>query len=212
METKDRTDLQAAAIRQLKTGITRDVSTSFPGRTVNASLIYNNLVIYGRLSITPPKEPPTHMEYLTMDPLRNYRGGSSIKPGNISLNMRKLVESVPDVITIGAGMASDHPIIIVCGALSICRKLRNIATVKVEKEQAFVIVALWKNCNPDHSISPENGFEVTNKLLNRYGESEITNIKYNHIIDSLEKMQCIELEDNAIWLKEWISDKYINMS
>ena len=75
--------------------------------------------------------------------------------------------------------------------------------------QIFVIVALWRNCNSAHRISLDNGFAATEKLLEQYGEPEMTYLKYNIVIDSLVKMQCIELTEEVIWLREWISQKYI---
>ena len=106
-------------------------------------------------------------------------------------------------------MVCDNLVITVCGAFSLWLKLRDIATVSITREQAFTIVALWKSCNSAHKISLDDGFIATNVLLKQYGESEITNLKYNIVIDSLIKMQCIELTEGIIWLREWISRSYI---
>ena len=149
------------------------------------------------------------MQLLTLDSLRDYKNGSSIKPGNIVLNIKELIEAIPEVVSIGAGMVCDNLVITVCGAFSLWLKLRDIATVSITREQAFTIVALWKSCNSAHKISLDDGFIATNVLLKQYGESEITNLKYNIVIDSLIKMQCIELTEGIIWLREWISRSYI---
>ena len=149
------------------------------------------------------------MQFLTMDSLRNYRDGRSIKPGNILLNIRKLMETIPEVVTVGAGMVCDNLIVTICGALSLWIKLRDIATINISKEQAFAIVALWRNCNSCHQISLNDGFVATFDLFNQYGEPELTISKYNMIIDSLVKIESIELTEGIIWLREWISKKYI---
>lgn len=206
---KQRTDLQDKVTQQLKTAILENLSDVFTNENSDVSLIYNNLERSRFISISPPLEEPPMMQFLTMDSLRNYKDGSSIKPGNILLNIRKLIEAIPEVVSIGAGMACDNHIVTVCGALSLWLKLRDIATINISKEQAFVIVALWRNCNSRHKISLDDGYTATNDLLKQYGELEITSLKYNMIIDSLAKIECIELTEEIIWLREWISKNYI---
>lgn len=209
MEMKKRNDLQNNAVQQLKSSIAESLSDFLPDEDVDVSLIYNSLVRCGFISITPPLEEPPVMQLLTIASLRHYREGNSIKPGNIRLNIRKLFETIPDVVSVGAGMVSDNLLVTVCGALSLWLKLRDIATVSISKEQAFAIVALWRGCNPDHKISLDDGFAAMNTLLKQYGEAEITYLKYNIVIDSLIEIQCVELTEGIIWLREWISRKYI---
>lgn len=209
MEIKQRTDLQDNVTQQLKTVIMENLSNICISKDDDVSLIYNNLVKSGFISILPPLEEPPMMQFLTMDSLRNYKDGSSIKPGNILLNIRKLIEAIPEVVSIGAGMVCDNLVVTICGALSLWLKLRDIATINISKEQAFVIVALWRNCDSNHKISLDDGFVASNNLLGQYGEPEITSLKYNMIIDSLVKIECIELTEENIWLREWISKKYI---
>lgn len=209
MEMKQRTDLQDNVTQQLKTAIMNNLPDFLIDGDSDVSLIYNNLVKSRFISISPPLEKPPMMQFLTMDPLQNYKDGSSIKPGNILLNIRKLIEAIPEFVSIGTGMVCENPVITICGALSLWLKLRDIATINISKEQAFVIVALWRNCNSKHKISLDDGFTATNNLFNEYGEPEITSLKYNMIIDSLVKIECIELTEEIIWLREWISKNYI---
>ena len=209
MDMQRRDDLQDKAVQQLQLAINEKLSEFLADEDINTSLIYNNLVKYGFVSITPPLEEPVIMHCLTFDSLKNYRDGNSIKPGNILLNIKNLIEAIPEMTSIGAGMVCENPLIIVCGAFSLWLKLRDIATLKISQEQAFVIIALWKNCDMSHKISLNNGFDATNNLLKQYGESDITYLKYNYIIDSLVKMKCIEITEGTIWLREWISQEYI---
>ncbi len=51
----------------------------------------------GGLLITPPQQEPPMMHMLVMDSLSNYNKGESIKPGNIKLNIRHLIELLPDI-------------------------------------------------------------------------------------------------------------------
>ena len=209
MEMKQRTDLQDNVTQQLKTTIMENLSDFLIDRGSDVATIYNDLVNSRFISISPPLEEPPMMQFLTMDSLRNYKDGSSIKPGNILLNIRKLIEAIPEVVSIGTGMACDNLVITICGALSLWLKLKDIATINISKEQAFVIVALWKNCNSNHKILLSDGLIAANNLFNQYGEPEITSLKYNMIIDSLVEIECIELTEEIIWLREWISKNYI---
>jgi hypothetical protein len=214
----ERTDLQYGVINSLKTEMfvnlkdimfsdEQDVSKVFD--ILNVSKVFDILNGCGFISITPPLGEPPMLCNLTLDSLSDYRNGSSIKPGNIRLNMRKLIEAVPEIVSIGAGMTCDNLVVIVCGALSLWNKLKSIATIDINKEQAFVIVALWRKCNLFRRISLGDGFVATNDLLGKYGETEITSAKFNKIIDSLIKLQCVELYGEVIWLRERISAKYL---
>lgn len=210
MEMTERIDLQNIAIQKLIAEIEHTLSDEFNTQNIDCYTVYEYLTKMGFVTICPPKEEAFRMSFLTIDSLKNYNSGKSIKPGNIRLNIRNLIESIPELVSLGVGMVSESPIIVVCGALSLCRKLIDNASLNISKEQAYVIVALWKSCNNnEHKILLNDGFIATNKILNEYGESKMTYKKYNILIDSLVKMKCIELSENTIHLKERISKKYI---
>ena len=120
MDMQRRDDLQDKAVQQLQLAINEKLSEFLADEDINTSLIYNNLVKYGFVSITPPLEEPVIMHCLTFDSLKNY---SSIKPGNILLNIKNLIEAIPEITSIGAGMVCDNPLIIVCGAFSLWLKV-----------------------------------------------------------------------------------------
>ena len=52
--------------------------------------------------------------------------------------MKKLIKAIPEAVSIASGMINNKPILTVCGALCLWSKLRNVATITVSKEQAFV--------------------------------------------------------------------------
>lgn len=211
MEKIKRTDLQENIQEKIKSEISQYMhETSFKGTDINDSLIYNQFLNSGFLQITPPEEDPPMMQFITMDSLKNYKQGKSIKPGNIRLNIRNLIESIPSAVEMAAGIAIDLPVLKICAALNLWKTIKGFFTVEISKEEAFVIVSLWKNCDSRHEISLEKGFISTNELLKKYEEQGFSNIKYNQVIDSLIKLQCIELTEGVIWLREWISKNYID--
>ena len=89
MEMQKRIDLQDAALQQLKNVLTEALSASRANEGVNASWVYGSLLQTRFISITPPLEEPPTMQFLTLDSLRDYKNGSSIKPGNIVLNIKE---------------------------------------------------------------------------------------------------------------------------
>lgn len=211
MEKIKRTDLQENIQEKIKSEISQYMhETSFKGTDINDSLIYNHFLNSGFLQITPPEEDPPMMQFITMDSLKNYKQGKSIKPGNIRLNIRNLIESIPSAVEMAAGIAIDLPVLKICAALNLWKTIKGFFTVEISKEEAFVIVSLWKNCDSRHEISLEKGFISTNELLKECEEQGFSNIKYNQVIDSLIKLQCIELTEGVIWLREWISKNYID--
>ena len=50
--------------------------------------------------------------------LSSYNKGESIKPGNVKLNIRRLIESLPDLTEAVVGIAMDITILKVCAALN----------------------------------------------------------------------------------------------
>lgn len=162
----------------------------------------------GGLLITPPQQEPIIMHMLTMDSLKDYNKGESIKPGNIKLNIRRLVGHLVGITEAAVGIAMDIPILKVCAALNIWKMLRDITTVEITKEQAITIIALWENCNQQQRITLEKGFECVKSLYEQIEKYECTWERYIELIDDLEKIDSLELDDNGIWLREWVSKKY----
>ncbi len=211
-----RTDLKNNVVRELKSHLENTLTNIPDTENIKAFEIYDFLEKNDYIKITPPSciylMPPPEtgvMFNITLDSLKNFNSGRSIKPGNIRLNIKKLINALPDAVSLGIGMSSENPIVVVCGALILLLKLKDVATISISKEQAFVIVALWKACNSENKILLNDGFTATNELLKQYGEPQITIKKYNNLIDSLSEMRCIELSEETILLREQISKDYI---
>lgn len=162
----------------------------------------------GGLVITPPQQEPPVMHMLVVDSLNNYNKGESIKPGNIKLNIRHLIENLPDLATATIAIAREIPILKVCAALNIWKMLRDVTTVEITKEQAIVVVALWDNCNQQQRITLEKGFECFRSLYENIEASNCTWEQYIRLISDLEKIGSLKLDSNGIWLREWVSKRY----
>lgn len=210
MDMIEKTNLKNVVIKKLKDEINYSLLNSTNIQNINVDDVFKQLVDSGFISITSPMEKPMTMSYITLGSFKNYNDGESIKPGNIRLNIKNLIETIPDIVSLGIGMASENQIITICGALNLWLKLRGVVSVSISKDQAFVIVALWKSCNSKHEISLKDGYKATNKLLQQYGENKISNTKYHNLIGTLVEIQSIELKEDKILLIEHISKKYID--
>lgn len=170
--------------------------------------LFHDLEKCGYLEITAPEEEKPLLECIVLNRNSGYEKGRSIKPGNIKLNMRKLVESIPAMTALIASIAWDINLLKVCSALTLWKSLRDVSTVDITRDQAIIMVALWQHCNDDHRIKTEKGFEVANSFYASIGDTTISTKKYHTILDQLVRLGCIEIDDDIIWLREWIRNGY----
>lgn len=175
---------------------------------ISSKDILQSFLKSGGLVITPPQQESPMMHMLVLDSLHNYNKGESIKPGNIKLNIRHLIECLPDLTEAAVGIATDIPILKVCAALNIWKMIRTVTIVEITKEQAIVVVALWDNCNQQQRITLEKGFECFRFLYENIETSNCTWEQYIKLISDLEKIGSLELDSNGIWLCEWVSKRY----
>ena len=183
-------------------------SISLREENISSKDIMQSFLKSGVLLITPPKQEPPMMHMMIIDSLSNYNKGESIKPGNVKLNIRHLIESLPDLTAATVEIATDIPILKVCAALNIWKMLRNITTVEITKEQAIAVVALWNNCDQQQRITLEKGFECFKSLYENIETSNRTWEQYIKLITDLEKIGSLKLDSNGIWLCEWVSNRY----
>ena len=202
-----RLDLQNAVEKEISERIARYII----GEQEQDSFgLYEELTRDGFIEVDSPEEEPPMMSFLLMDSLDGFVRGRSIKPGNILLNMKHLIDSIPNIIMRGYNIAESIPIVKVCAGLEIWKMVLKISTVEITKEQAFVIVALWKNCDHKYSVELEKGREAVNILYKKSVGEEMDKEKYNQIIDKLVMIKCIELVDGIVYMKEKISHRYID--
>lgn len=134
--------------------------------------------------------------------------GTSIKPGNIKINMKKLIDTLPESVEAGVALAMDIPILKVCAALHIWKMIRNVMSVEITKEQAVVIMSLWKNADERHIISLEKGWDCANRMCRQTSNKEFTQERYTTILEELERIESIKVNEDGIWLCEWVAQRY----
>lgn len=203
-----REDLLNKKMNQIETIVKESLMlTSLDKENIEATQL---LLECNCLKITPPQQEPPMMSFLTLDSLNNYHQGRSIKPGNIKINIKRLIDTLPEIVTATVSVISGITIIKICAAIAIWKKLRDVSTIDIKKEQAIIIFALWKNCNEKHIISLEDGYRDSNMLCKQATESEFTWERYISTIEELEKIGCVKLTNDGIWLCEWVSKNYVD--
>ncbi len=131
------------------------------------------------------------------------KGGVSIKPGNVTLNWRKLIGSLPGIVLTGAG-ATTSPWLIVLGALVIWKDLYSTSRVDLGPLHATAMLTMWNNHDGRNRISEEEARELTNEALEKFDLNQTSPATFASIINDLSLTGCVELSDGEIWLREWI--------
>ena len=164
------------------------------------------IIIASYARITPPSRGPIVIQMLTMDSMgRN--GGSSHKLGNIFLNLKNLIEFIPDVVLTGAGIAG-QPWVIPFAGLHIWITLWKSSGIDLDKNHAMAIYAMWTHRNPQNRISEDDAYARTNEHLISCGFPTLNKTEFTKVVDALCGMECIELDSGIIWLREWVKITY----
>jgi len=161
--------------------------------------------------VTPPEEPEITIGLITISSLYDAPKASSRKPGNVVLNWRKLLDIVPDVSLAGLGAATlpvAPQIAVALAGLYIWNKVWRGAVEEFSDVEAVTILALWEHKNEKNKIPEQEGFVKTNEVRGRYDLPPLTTKQYASAINRLVSLECIELEDGIIWLREWVQKKY----
>lgn len=145
-----------------------------------------------------------HVIFDSFKSFSELEGGRTIKPGNIVLNLRKLIDSIPTITALSVSMAVDIPILRVCSALSLWKEIRDVMTVETTRMQSIVIIALWKFRDHRNHIYLDYGYDRVNYFCETIGEEKLSWEDYNKIVDELLKLQCIDIREEVIWLRESI--------
>jgi hypothetical protein len=136
--------------------------------------------------VTPPEEPELTIGLVTISSLYTTPKAQSRKPGNIVLNWRKLIDIVPDVSLASLGAA----------------------TLPIAPAWSVVLVGLYVWNKIWDKIAEADGFEKVNELRTSYSLPPLTLGQFTSVIDRLVQIDCVELEEGVIWLREWVRVKY----
>jgi hypothetical protein len=159
--------------------------------------------------ITAPRWEPPPIQLMTMSP-GGLGGGSSTKPGNITLNLRQLVVAVASgtLTMVGATVA---PWTLIFGALVTWDSLWSSLQVELGEAEASVAWALWKACDADHTVAKKEVITIVNKERGAFGKQKLSTQEIDFALGRLERMRCIQdakSDPNRWWLREWVRVQY----
>lgn len=185
-----------------------DIYLSEQGFKENGTNIINELIKCRAIQITSPEEQLL-LNNITFDSISNPKNTCSIKPGNILLNIKCLIKSLPEIVALGVSIVYDIPILKVYSFLSIWKTVFTAAKIKIDKSLGIVIIALWLNCDSNHNITVKKGFESVNAFCRGIGEAEFNYESYKSNLQKLEEIKTIGIyRNNDIRLKECVKIKY----
>jgi hypothetical protein len=163
-------------------------------------------VVEAFAKITAPKEPSPFADFTTLYVGERPRGESR-KPGNIILNWHKLIEFVPDA-TLAAAAAKDMTWLIPFAALYIWLKLWRAAKEDLTDVEATVIFAFWKYKDATNKIPLDAGFEKTKTARAELKLPAISRETYEKAVNRLLDLDCIDLKDGSVRLRELVKVSY----
>jgi hypothetical protein len=151
-----------------------------------------------------PPEVETTFKSIQMYSATN---ANTIKPGNIILNWRKLPEKISDIVLIGAGATSSW--LVPFAILRICQLALDLANIPLSRHHAIALHMILKHKDSSHHNIAENEvFTKTNEYLVEKGDHALDKKQFSQVINELVKLQCVELIDGRLRLKEKVNAKY----
>lgn len=137
-------------------------------------------------------------------------GGSTTKPGNVLLNVGKLVRAIATgTLTIVGAMTAPWTLLI--GALVTWDALWSSLKLDISEDHACVIYALWNGRDDGDTIAKSDVFGAVNRERSQYGKQPLSPQEAARALDDLLKMRCLQPSKNdpdRWWLREWVRIKY----
>jgi len=86
-------------------------------------------------------------------------------------------------------------------------KLCNTATIEIEEKDAFVLYSLWTHRNHENKIPEDEAFSKSEALAKTCG-LPFSRKAFDEAVNRLLSLECIEMNEGIIWLREWIIVRY----
>jgi len=93
-------------------------------------------------------------------------------------------------------------------ALYVWNKLWRCSEEELTETEAVVICALWKNRSQDYQIPEDAAWDRVNEARKSMDLPPLSRQEFDHAINRLMAMKCIEMDCGVIWLRERVSITY----
>jgi hypothetical protein len=137
-------------------------------------------------------------------------GGDSVKPGNIRLDMRRLLVAGGQTVRDIAGTVK-LPWLLPMTALILWDRIWSLLRITITDKEACVVWIMWMNCGEDRTVPEAILLPKVNEDRAQHGHAPLSEKELAEALATLEKMRCIQRsrgDHTRWWLREWVSVKY----
>ena len=194
---------QAEVLSSLKTALV-DQGLNYAEAESLAGEIFSAYV-----TTSPPEKEPTVMQFMTIGN-SGFNGGKSTKPGNITLNMGRLIEALASGGLAAAGVSAT-PYLAPLAAIVLWCSLWRTAQVSISETDAVVLYVMWMHKDGEYSVAHDGLVEKCNAHLDKYGRSPVTQQQVDCSLKNLQAMETIQKskqDKSKWWLREWVRRTY----
>ena len=153
--------------------------------------------------------PPEEWELIVMDP-GGRGGGSTRKPGNVILNLGKLVRAIASgTLAITGAMEAKWTLMV--AALFTWNELWSSLSIEIGEDVACVAWALWISRDDSNTVAKAEVSQAVTCERQRFGRQPLSAKEVEYALRDLVRMRCIKQSVNdpeRWWLREWVNIKY----
>lgn len=170
----------------------------------------SELIFSTSVNLTPPEKEELRLQLITMT-TSGRGGGKSLKPGNIRLNIGKLMESVANCV-FAVVSSYQVPWLAPFAFIMLWKSLWAGCEVELTENDAALIYTMWTHRDRSiNEISKDGLLMLLNTQLSKYERSNITQKDLDFSISRLVKVGCIKQSQRHVnnwWLCEWVQPVY----
>ncbi len=154
------------------------------------------------VTIRPPEKKTISFELLTISS-GGKGGGTSLKPGNMILNMRKLFKTIASGVLAIPGIVH-APWTIPFFALLLWDNIWSSLKINFSERDAAIIWTLWFHRDSYNRVQKKGLLEKVNSELTNYERTLMSTQELEDSLDKLCSTKCIVDNDKQWWLREWV--------
>jgi hypothetical protein len=167
------------------------------------------LAIVRQFATVVPPETRITMDLVTMRP-GGTGGGVTVKSGNVTLNMRKLIAAIAGGVLTAVGV-SQAPWTAVFGALVVWDSLYSAGTIDLSEKEAAVMWTLWQLKDENNTVADAGLLRYVNITRRQFSRNELSQRELNSALTKLERIGTVERTSKGKsrwWLREWVRVAY----
>jgi hypothetical protein len=163
-------------------------------------------------NVAPPEKEIRSMALVLTSSYSGAGGGKSTKPGNVKINLVKLIGGLASGSLVFVGGTGALPAwAFVMAAISLWTSLKGITTVNVTENEVAVLLTLWSLKDSDNVVhkSDNDIHDAANSYLTKQGRNGIGIADIRVAIQNLSKIGSIKPSRSGGWfVAEWVKVRY----